>query len=144
MAKTMNRWLIGTWATVLAMAAATPAMTQPTAKVLNRLIEPISLQGQSGGPVASDCGYISTQPSQQLQLTQEFAQSSGYLRFVVEGAGDPTLLIEGPAGRFCVLSDRAMNRGPEAVGYWLPGTYQIYVGDRQSQSHPYRLSILAE
>lgn len=137
----MHRWMIGAMAAVV--GSATAAIAVP-ARVLTQLPEPMSLEGMSGGNVASDCGNISEQPSQQLQLTDEFAQTSGYLRFVVEGAGDPTLLIEGPAGRFCVLSDRAMDKGPEAVGYWLPGTYNIYVGDRGAQSHPYSLSILAE
>jgi hypothetical protein len=138
----LHRWMIG--AGIGLVTSATAAIAATPNQVVNRLSEPVSLQGMSGGTVASDCGSISAQPSQQLQLTQEFAQNSGYLRFVVEGAGDPTLLIEGPTGRFCVLSDRVTNRGPEAVGYWLPGTYKIYVGDRQSQSHPYKLSILAE
>jgi len=142
MGKKMNRWMLGAVAAVLGGASASAAV--PAAQVVNQLAQPMSLQGMSGGSVASDCGNISTQPSQELQLTDEFAQTSGYLRFVVEGAGDPTLLIEGPAGRFCVLSDRAMEKGPEAVGYWLPGTYRIYVGDRGAQSHPYELSILAE
>ncbi len=141
MAKKMNRWIVGAMAALVGSASAAVAVP---ARVVTQLNQPMSLQGMSGGSVASDCGNISAQPSQELQLTDEFAQTSGYLRFVVEGEGDPTLLIEGPAGRFCVLSDHAMSKGPEAVGYWLPGTYKIYVGDREAQSHPYSLSILAE
>ncbi len=141
MGKKMNRWMIGAMAVVL--GSATAAVAVPT-RLVTQLNQPMSLQGMSGGTVASDCGNISAQPSQQLQLTDEFAETSGYLRFVVEGAGDLTLLIEGPAGRFCVLSDLAMSKGPEAVGYWLPGTYNIYVGDRGAQSYPYNLSIWSE
>ncbi len=141
MGKKVNRWMMGAIVAVLSSATAVSAVP---ARVVTQLNQPMSLQGMSGGSVASDCGNISAQPSQELQLTDEFAQNSGYLRFVVEGAGDPTLLIEGPAGRFCVLSDHAMDKGPEAVGYWLPGTYKIYVGDREAQSHPYSLSILSE
>ena len=137
----MHRWIIGALAAVLGSATAASAVP---ARMVSQPAEPMNFEGTSGGTVASDCGNISAQPSQQIQLTDEFTQSSGYLRFVVEGAGDPTLLIEGPAGRFCVLSDRAMDKGPEAVGYWLPGTYNIYVGDREAQSHPYNLSISAE
>lgn len=141
MGQKMNRWLMGAIAAVI--GSTTAAMAVP-ARVVTQQSQPVSFQGMSGGSIVSDCGNISEEPSQQLQLTDEFAQASGYLRFVVEGAGDPTLLIEGPAGRFCVLSDHAMDKGPEAVGYWLPGTYKIYVGDRGAQSHPYNLSILSE
>ena len=90
MANKMNRWVLGAMA-VLMSSAATTAIASPS-QILNRLSEPMNLQGMSGGNVASDCGNISAEPSQQLQLTDEFAQTSGYLRFVVEGAGDPTLL----------------------------------------------------
>lgn len=138
----LHRWLIGALATVLGTASA--AWAAPTQILKDSLAQPMTFQGMSGGAVSSDCGAIPAQPSQELQLTQEFVQASGYLRFTVEGAGgSPTLLIDGPSGRFCVLADRALNKGPEAVGYWLPGTYKIYVGDRESQSHPFTLSILA-
>lgn len=138
--KQTSRWLIASLAVLLGGAGNVSAA--PGGMVVDNV--PLNLQGTSGGTVASDCGNISAQPSQRLQLTEAFISRSGYLRFVVEGQGDPTLLIEGPTGRFCVLSDQAMHQGPEAVGYWLPGTYNIYVGDRSNQRHPYSLSIVAE
>ena len=90
--------------------------------------------GTSGGPKDSkDCGYIAGAPNLQVQLTQQFT----YLRFTVQGAGQPTLLIEGPGGRFCGLGK------PEIVGLWKPGLYKIYVGDRTQAQHPFTLSVTA-
>lgn len=133
-----SRWLTGALALVLGIAGAASA----TPTVLGEI--PANFQGLSGGSVASDCGNISAQPSQQIQLTPAFTSRSAYLRFAVQGQGSPTLLIEGPAGRFCVLSDPSKGQGPEVAGHWLPGTYNIYVGDRANQSHPYSLSVLTE
>lgn len=90
--------------------------------------------GTSGGPNDSrDCGYIAGPPNLQIQLTQQFT----YLRFTVQGAGQPTLLIEGPGGRFCGLGK------PEIAGLWKPGLYNIYVGDRTQAQHPFTLSVTA-
>lgn len=90
--------------------------------------------GTSGGPNDSrDCGYIAGTPNLQIQLTQQFT----YLRFTVQGAGQPTLLIEGPSGRFCGLGK------PEIAGLWKPGVYKIYAGQRTQQQHPFQLSVTA-
>lgn len=87
------------------------------------------LEGQSGGPVeSSDCGYISQTPNQVLQVTERI----NYLRLDVQSAGgQPTLLVEGPGGRFCVLADQVSGSGPSLSGFWLPGQYSVYVGEQQ-------------
>jgi hypothetical protein len=99
--------------------------------------DPIELEGTSGGLQKSDCGRISDQPSQILEVAGQFP----YLRLRVESAGEPTLLIEGPTGRFCILADSTMGEKPEMSGLWTVGTYQIYIGDRAGEQHHYRLSI---
>lgn len=99
--------------------------------------DPIQLQGTSGGVQKSDCGSISEQPSQTLEVSQQFP----YLRLRVESAGEPTLLIEGPTGRFCVLADSTAGEQPEMSGLWTVGTYQIYIGDLGGEQHSYTLSI---
>lgn len=101
----------------------------------------MTLQGTSGGAKSSDCGFVDAKPSQTIQITEAFVSSSGYLSFAVTGAGDPTLVIDGPTGRFCVLGDRANGRGPQMAGYWQPGTHTVSVGDRGGQRNPYTLTI---
>lgn len=98
------------------------------------------LEGRSGGPVESaDCGYISQTPNQVLQVTERI----NYLRLNVQSdQGQPTLLVEGPGGRFCVLADQVSGRGPSLSGVWLPGQYSVYVGEQQpGVRNPYVLVI---
>ncbi|MEO0685690.1 MAG: hypothetical protein AAFY76_11760, partial [Cyanobacteria bacterium J06649_11] len=96
-----------------------------------------TLSGKSGGTEKSNCGSISATPSQVLQV----AESLPYLRLTVESEGKPTLLIDGPEGRFCVLGDSYSQEKPEISGYWQAGEYSLYIGDSSNQQHDYTLSI---
>ena len=80
-----------------------------------------------------DCGYTAETANHEITLRQDFS----YLRLQVEAEGSPTLLVIGPTSgdRFCARSL------PQQSGYWQAGTYRIYVGDREGNSQPYRLSI---
>jgi hypothetical protein len=124
----------------VAVVFATPALAAPRV-IDGSLTAPIAISGTSGGTKPSDCGNLPAQPSQELKVTDRFVQESGYLRIAVEAAGDPTLLIEGPTGRFCILANKDGKKGPEMAGRWLPGTYRIFVGDRKAASAPFKLSI---
>ncbi len=97
--------------------------------------DPLILTGQSGGENSSNCGSISKQPNQVLQLTE----SMSYLKLRVEGSGQPTLLIDGPGGRFCVLAESGGK--PEMSGFWTKGIYSIHVGELSAGNHTYILSI---
>lgn len=99
--------------------------------------DPLVVRGKSGGAKSSDCGNIAAQPNQVIQVSE----SLPYLRLSVESAGQPTLLIDGPSGRFCVLADRFSGGKPEFSGFWQAGKYSLYVGDRAQGQHPYTLSI---
>lgn len=99
--------------------------------------EPMILNGKSGGTVKSNCGNITTEPSQVIQVTE----SLPYLRLTVESQGKPTLLIDGPGGRFCVMADRYSGGKPELSGYWQAGRYLIYVGELSQEQNSYTLSI---
>ena len=99
--------------------------------------DPLVLNGKSGGTVKSNCGNISTEPSQVIQVTE----SLPYLRLTVESQGKPTLLIDGPGGRFCVMADSYSGGKPEQSGYWQAGRYSVYVGELSQQQHNYSLSI---
>jgi len=99
--------------------------------------DPLILNGQSGGSVKSNCGNIAAEPNQVIQLKE----SLPYLRLTVESKGQPTLLIDGPGGRFCVLADDYSGGKPEHSGYWQPGKYSLFVGELSQQQHSYTLSI---
>jgi hypothetical protein len=99
--------------------------------------DPLVLSGKSGGSVPSNCGNLSATPNQVIQVTD----SMPYLRLTVESQGKPTLLIDGPGGRFCVLGDNYSGGKPEISGFWLAGTYRLYVGDSSNKQYNYMLSI---
>jgi hypothetical protein len=113
------------------------AQTPVTQVSANLQPDPLVLSGKSGGKVASNCGNISNTPNQILQVTE----SLPYLRLTVEGQGKPTLLIDGPGGRFCVLADSYSGGKPEMSGYWQPGRYSLYIGDTSQGQHTYTLTI---
>jgi hypothetical protein len=100
-------------------------------------IDPIILTGMSGGTVNTDCGYISTTPSQVIEMTD----SVPYLQLRVESEGQATLLIDGPGGRFCVLSNDDLKSKPKLSGYWTKGKYSVYIGELSKQNYNYTLSI---
>jgi hypothetical protein len=120
-------------------ATATTFAQDAVVKVTPKLEpDPLVVKGTSGGDKNSDCGNISTTPSQVLQVTDPLP----YLKLRVQSEGEPTLLIEGPGKRrFCVLADTAAGENPEISGYWDAGEYLLYVGDRAQGQHPYTLSI---
>ncbi|MGF1676223.1 MAG: hypothetical protein ACFCUV_21440 [Rivularia sp. (in: cyanobacteria)] len=99
--------------------------------------DPLILSGESGGTQKTNCGNISTQPNRVIEVTQ----SLPYLRLTVESQGNPTLLIDGPEGRFCVLADSYSQNRPEISGYWASGKYSLYIGELSKQQHTYTLSI---
>jgi hypothetical protein len=110
----------------------------PIIQINNQLkTDPLVINGTSGGAVQSNCGNISTQPSQVIQVKE----SLPYLRLTVEGGGKPTLLIDGPGGRFCVLADNYSQNKPELAGFWQLGKYSLYIGNLSPGEHNYTLSI---
>ncbi|EDX87293.1 hypothetical protein S7335_5001 [Synechococcus sp. PCC 7335] len=102
------------------------------------LSSPIELSGQTGGPEQSACGNIDPRASQTIQVTEDFAS----LSFQVESEGDYTLLITGPDGfRECVFAHNYDDGSIHAPGLLTQGEYQVFVGDRRGERHPYTLSI---
>ncbi len=130
--------------TALAMSlvfAQTNLAQTPTIQINRNLQpDPLILKGKSGGTVKSNCGNITTEPNQVIQVTE----SLPYLRLTVESEGKPTLLIDGPGGRFCVMADKYSGGKPELSGFWQAGTYSVYVGELNERSQAkssYALSI---
>jgi hypothetical protein len=134
-----NLMVIPTTLALILSGAIAARSDAPTLEIGQQLrTNPITVQGKSGGTNNSrNCGYTAASPNQQVRLTQRL----DYLRFSVQGEGEPTLLVEGPGGRFCVFADADSGEKPEISGVWLPGTYAIYVGDRVGGQHQYTLSI---
>jgi hypothetical protein len=121
----------------LLITQATWAQTSVTQINRNLPKDPLILNGKSGGVVTSNCGKIPATPNHVIQVTE----SLPYLRLTVESQGKPTLLIDGPGGRFCVLADSYSGGKPELAGFWQVGTYSLYIGESSKDQHNYTLSI---
>lgn len=138
---TKTRWMVVPTALALILTSASVAHSDASVIEIGQSLpaDPVSVKGTSGGQTSSNCGYISQAPNQVVKVT---APQINYLRVSVEASsGQPTLLVDGPNGRFCVLADQASGERPEISGIWVGGTYSIYVGDRTGGQHPYTLSI---
>ncbi|MBU7586853.1 MAG: hypothetical protein KAF91_29050 [Nostoc sp. TH1S01] len=126
-------------AVVLSMVIIQPNLAEtPSIPIPAKLpSDPLVLSGKSGGTVHSNCGNISTTPNQIIQVKE----SMPYMRLTVDSPGQPTLLIDGPSGRFCVLADSYSQSKPELSGYWQAGNYSLYVGELSQGQYNYTLSI---
>ncbi|MCC3409998.1 MAG: hypothetical protein JGK17_31580 [Microcoleus sp. PH2017_10_PVI_O_A] len=134
-----KRWFsaIVTVALAMILADAGAIRSQPL-QIAPGFPEPLSVSGVSGGPNNSgDCGFVAQGPNQVIEVTQDLP----YWRIAVQTAGAPSLMIQGPRGRFCVLPANAAAGNVEFSGYGDKGTYVIFVGDRSQGQHPYSLSI---
>jgi hypothetical protein len=100
--------------------------------------QPVQVSGQSGGDQLNKCaGYISPTPNHVIQVTED-----ANLRFVLQGGGQPALLIRGTNGQsFCVPADSYSDGKIEIPGRWPKGIYSVYVGDRANGHHAYTLGI---
>lgn len=125
-------------ALVVLLSGANTAKSSSAAIELARTLpaDPIIVDGKSGGSKQTKCGFISEAPSQLIKVT---SAQIDYMRLRVESNGQPTLMVDGPGGKFCVLA--VAGEKPEISGVWRQGTYKIHVGDRQGGSHPYKLYI---
>ncbi|MBD2569765.1 hypothetical protein [Anabaena lutea] len=103
----------------------------------NLQTDPTIVNGTSGGNVKSNCGNITTAPNQVIKVKEPLP----YLRLTVQSQGKPTLLIDGPGGRFCVMADNYSGDKPELSGFWQAGEYSLYIGDLSQQQYSYTLSI---
>ncbi len=121
----------------LAMTEANFAQVSRLQITPNANSEAVVLNGTTGGTVPSNCGKIANTPNHIIQLTKPLP----YLRLTVDSPGQPTLLIDGPGGRFCVLADDYSENLPELSGYFMAGEYSLYVGELSQNQHNYTLSI---
>lgn len=137
--KTFIHWLVVPTALATSLSLTNPSWADaPVVQIAPDFQpDPLVVSGTSGGAQNSNCGNIGATPSQVIQVTQPLP----YLQLQVKSAGQPTLLIEGPGGRFCVLADRFSDGNAQIAGFWQPGRYSLYIGERSQARHPYTLSI---
>ncbi|HEY9890252.1 MAG TPA: hypothetical protein V6D37_00280 [Candidatus Sericytochromatia bacterium] len=134
--KTFKYWTVVPAALVMLLSSVGVVLAQPMQITPGFQPDPLTVTGTSGGSQASKgCGMIGATPNYVVNLANNF----NYLRFTVQGAGQPTLLIQGPNGSSCVQAVPGGNI--EVPGYWEKGSYSIYVGDRAGTQHPYTLTI---
>jgi hypothetical protein len=101
--------------------------------------QPIQMNGTSGGTQKDTgcAGSIAASPNHVVQVTED-----SDLRFSLQGAGEPALLIRSSTGQsFCVPADSYSNGKVEIPGRWRKGTYSVYIGDRANGRHAYTLQI---
>jgi len=124
------------FALAAALSVSSVAQAQSTANT--PLSAPLELTGNTGGRESSVCGNINTSRANTIRVTEPFAS----LRFEVESEGDYTLLIEGPDGfSECVFAHNYDGGVIQAPGLLNQGEYEVHVGDRKGESHPYTLVI---
>lgn len=134
--KTFKYWTVVPAALVMLLGSIGTVFAQPMQINPGFKPDPLELKGTSGGSQASKgCGTIGATPNYVVNLSSNF----NYLRFTVQGAGQPTILIQGPNGSSCVQAVPGGNI--EVPGYWEKGSYSIYIGDRAGGQHPYTLTI---
>ncbi|MGF1933952.1 MAG: hypothetical protein RM347_006065 [Nostoc sp. ChiQUE02] len=137
--KTLRLLTIVPTALAMSLVFAQTNLAQTPTIQINRNFQPdpLVLNGKSGGTVKSNCGNITTEPNQVIEVTE----SLPYLRLTVESQGKPTLLIDGPGGRFCVMADSYSGSKSELSGYWQAGKYSLYLGELSPQQYTSTLSI---
>ena len=125
-----------TLATILFGLIPTRSLAQ-SISVNGQLSSPVTREVTSGGNVDSnDCGFISDTPQEVIEVTDKI----NYMRLSLQGAAsEATLLVEGPDGRFCLLSDSSQE--PSMSGVWQPGQYKIYVGEKEGGRNQYTLRL---
>ncbi|MBM0740605.1 hypothetical protein JOY44_03060 [Phormidium sp. CLA17] len=99
----------------------------------------IQMNGTSGGNQKDGgcAGFIAAVPNHVVQVTEDTD-----LRFILQGNGEPALLIRSSSGQnFCVPADSYSNGKVEIPGRWRRGTYSVYVGDRANGQHSYTLQV---
>jgi hypothetical protein len=124
-------------AALMALAAVQNVVAQTIA--ISSASQPVQLSGTSGGnrKDANCAGSIASTPNHVVQV-----QEDSNLRFTLQAAGKPALLIQSASGQvFCVAADSFSNGKVEIPGRWTQGTYQVFVGDRGNGQFPYTLSI---
>lgn len=126
-------WTILPTVTLLILSAASVAHSQTQTVQLAKPVQPVKVQGTSGGTTNSGCGNIAPSPNLIVDVNEETIS----MRVTVQSKGQPTLFIDGPQGTACIPGDNTI----EVPGLWQKGRYAIFIGDRAGGHHDYTLMI---
>lgn len=137
--KMFKQWMVVPAALAMLLTSAGVVLSQTTIQITPGFKpDPLNITGTAGGSqVTKGCGMMDSAATHIINLDSNFS----YLRFTLQGAGQPTLLIQGPSGSSCVQADSLSKGKVEAPGYWEKGSYSVSIGNRESGQHPYTLSI---
>ena len=133
----LNRWIVipAITATLLTSLGVAKGNAQV---VLQPNFQPQTLSsGVSGGSGGMECGNLPAAPNVVVEVSADITS----MRFIVQSEGQPTLFIQGPQGKSCILSDKLSGGIIEIPGYWEKGNYALFVGDRSGGNHNYTLSV---
>lgn len=133
----IHQWSAVPIAIAITVANISPALSQMITISSNS--QPIQVTGTSGGSQKDNscAGFVAPAPNHVVQVTEDTD-----LRFVLQGSGQPALLIRSANGQsFCVPADSYSQGKVEIPGRWRKGTYSVFVGDRANESHAYTLLI---
>lgn len=123
------------------LPSSTPGETTPIAPGFS---DPMLFHGVAGGPrdaassFGPDCrGQLPMQPSHRLELQASYP----YLRIMVRGDDDLTLVVRTPGG-LSRCNDDSDGLNPMVDGAFEPGIYDVYVGRYSSgPPAPYDLGV---
>lgn len=136
--RTFKHWIIVPATLAMLLTSAAGVRSQPIQLTPGFQPDPLEVTGTSGGSQTNKgCGMVGATPNHVINLSGNFS----YLRFKVQGSGQPTLLIEGPNGSSCVQADSLSGGTIEAPGYWEAGSYSLFIGERTGGQHPYKLLV---
>jgi hypothetical protein len=101
------------------------------------LAQPLQIQGSVSPSQPSACGVLPTEPTQVLEVTEDFAAIS----IATSGSPGLTLFVEGPNGfsECHITSDVAGTIN--APGLLNRGRYRFYVGNANPVATSYQLTL---
>ncbi|MFH7241231.1 MAG: hypothetical protein ACHWZW_00110 [Spirulina sp.] len=123
-------------AVTLAVALASgPSLAQAVAQT--PLVQPLQIQGSVRPSQPSTCGVLPTEPTQVLEVTEDFAAIS----IATSGSPGLTLFVEGPNGfSECHITSDAAGT-VNAPGLLNRGRYRFYVGNANPVPTAYQLTL---
>jgi hypothetical protein len=127
-----------TLTTLAATLAATTGISLAQTPPQTPLAQPLVSRGSVTPDNSSSCGFIAGNPTQVLEVAQDFAS----LTITASGDSGIALWIEGSNGfTECHTTNAASGNTIHAPGLLNQGTYSFYIGNANSVPTTYTLTI---
>lgn len=136
--KYRGHWAFIPIALASTMATILPALAAPQLSAPLQRTETMTVTSTNQ---AAPCNRSNTQPE---AVTIEVTGGLTSMDFEVSGnGGQPTLRVvnKSSGDETCVTADNLSGSQVELSAAWEDGTYGVYVGDRNGESHTFTLSI---